>query len=784
MPTFYSRNATAGLPAGAIWSNASAWTYNSDGTDSSPLPTTFPTTANPTVIRPTHLITTVANSMGAATLKLDGTLDVGTNVANNFNTVSGVGTLKIGSALFPAGNYAGFVAANTGTVEFTGRVQLPARDTYNNLTLSGGVAKQLTNLDLTLNGALNITASTAVDNPTNQNITLTSLTSGATIAGPFTLNDGQLTTGAFLNTASTGSFKFGAGAVRVGTSLTNNGTLVNGSAPLSVATTFANIGTFDASAATSTGLVAVGTDFTNSNAYTAGAGDLNVAGNITNTGTGVFTAGTGEVNAGVNFSNAGAYTGAKNIMHVTGDFTNQVTGYFDASISNIVFRGNFNNIPGATFAAGTSLVQFITDVNRFINGSTTFYDLQKLSSSALTLGPSTNVHVTNLMTIQNSVIYTGANTGNTLYLDNPNFQPIVGNTLTSYVSGRLAMTLPDAASSIRVFPVGAGQRYRPVTIKPLGTSASAVVLVEIINGAAPGANTLGNLDATIQNISTTRYYRIQLLSGTISQPTIQLSFNTDVEDEKVNVPGNLRVARSNGPNGTWSTAGGSGVYSPDAPKGYATSAATTVDATSYFVMASTNKVDNPLTGTAPLPVELMSFSATRQGSAVQVAWATASEKNSAYFVVERSANGRTFTDLTQVEAQGTSSARHSYSSLDTAPMGGTSYYRLRQVDKDGTTAFSNVATVRFEGKAVVPSLVAYPNPATSNGFQLATSNLAPASGTVRVFDNVGRLVFTQAVGAGTAEATVQPARPLASGMYFATWTTADGVKLTTKVSVE
>ena len=681
-------------------------------------------------------------------------------------------------------NYANFVAANTGTVEFTGAVQLPARDTYNNLTLSGGTTKQLTNLDLTLNGALNITASTGVANPTSQNITLTSATSGATIAGTFTLNDGQLTTGAFLNTASTGSFSFGAGAVTAGTSLTNAGTLVNGSAPLTVATTLTNTGTFDASAATSTGLVAVGGDFSNTSSYTAGTGDLNVAGNITNTSTGTFTAGLGGVNAGVNFSNAGGYTAAKNIMHVNGDYTNQATGFFDAANSNIVFRGNFTNIPGATFAPGTSLVQFITDVNRFINGNTTFYDLQKLSSSALTFGPSTTVHVANLMTIQNSVIFTGINTGNTLYLDNPNFQPIVGNTLTSYVAGRLAMTLPDAAASIRVFPVGAGQRYRPVTIKPLGTSTNAVVLVEIINGAAPGANSVGNVDATLQNIATTRYYRIQLLSGIITQPTVQLSFNTDVEDEKVNVPGNLRVARSNGPNGVWSTTNGSGVYSPDAPKGYVTSAATTIDNGSYFVIASTNKVDNPLSGAAPLPVELITFSATRQGSAVQVAWATASEKNSAYFVVERSANGRTFDALTRVEAQGTSTARVNYGTLDQAPLGGTSYYRLRQVDKDGTTAYSNVATVRFEGKAGVPSLVAYPNPATGSGFQLATSNLAPANGTVRVFDNVGRLVFTQPIAAGTAEATVRPAQPLASGMYFATWTTADGVKLTTKVSVE
>ncbi len=780
--TFYSRTATAGIAGGANWNDPTAWTFTSDGSGAST--GTFPTLANPAVILPGHTINSAGAGRGAASLILNGTLDLGINLANNFSNVSGTGTLRIGSAIFPAGNYANFVAANTGTIEFTGKVQLPARDTYNNLLLSGGTAKDLTNLDLTLNGALNITAGTAVNNPTSQNITLTSATSGATIAGPFTLNDGQLTTGAFLSTTSTGSLSFGTGKVTVGTSLTNAGTLVNGSAPLTVGTNLTNSGTFEASAPASTGVVVVGGNFTNTSAYNAGTGNLEVTGSVTNANTGTFTANTGEVNAGGDFTNAGSYTAAKNIMHVNGEFFNQTGGAFDAATSNMILRGNFSN--AGAFAQGSSLVQFITNNNRFITGATSFYDLQKLGSSALTMGTNTDVTVTNVLTIQNSVIFTGVNGNlNTLYLTNTATQPIVGNSLTAYVAGRLAMALPDAASSIRVFPVGAGQRYRPVTIKPLGTSASAVVLVEIINGAAPNANNAGNYDpATLQNIATTRYYRIQLLSGTLNQPTVQLSFNTDVVDETVNVPGNLRVARSAGNAGQWMSTSGSGVYSPDFPRGYATSGATTIDNTSFFVLASTNKVDNPLSGQAPLPVELIAFSATRQGEAVQVAWATASEKNSAYFAVERSADGRAFREMARVDALGSSTARHDYGTLDRSPLGGTSYYRLRQVDKDGTTTFSKIATVRFDGKPGTPTLVAYPNPATGSGFQLAASNLAPASGTVRVFDNVGRLVFSQTVAAGTAEATVQPAQRLASGMYFATWATANGVKLTTKVSVE
>ncbi|GAB3722145.1 hypothetical protein GCM10027594_02780 [Hymenobacter agri] len=781
VPVFYSRTATAGLPAGAAWNTAAAWTFNANGSDSSPLPTVAPTLANPVAILPGHYVYSTGPGLGAATLQLDGTLNLNTYAANNFNTVSGTGILQIGSALFPAGNYANFVAPSTGTVEFTGAVQLPARNTYNNLTLSGGTAKLLSNLDLTINGALNVAASTQVDNPSNQNLTLTSATSGALINGTFNLYDGNLNTASSLTVGTTGTLNLGAGTVSTGTTLATLGAgrINQGAGLVQAGTSFNNAGTYNAGA----GNTLVGKDFNNDGTYNAATGNLTVNGNTNITAAGTFTASNGAVDTGGNFTNVGTYAATtNNIMHVTGDFLNQSGGSFDAANSNVVFRANFTN--QGSFSPGTSLVQFITDINRFINGNTYFYDLQKLGTSNLTFGPATNIHVGRLMTIQNSYIYTGNNTGNVLYLDNSSTQPIVGNTLTSYVVGRLAMAMPDAAGNSRVFPVGAGQRYRPVTIKNVGGSSNATVLVEIINSAPSGS-----VDATLDNLSANRYYRIQTLSGTMTNPTIQLSFNTDVIDEQVNVPGNLRVAKTTGPIGpstTWSTAGGAGVYSPDAPRGYTISASnqTAINGNTFFALASTNRVDNPLTGSAPLPVSLISFSATRQGSAVQVAWATASEKNSAYFMVERSADGRSFNELRRVEALGNSTSRHEYGMLDNAPLGGTSYYRLRQVDKDGTVAYSNVAAVRFEGKTGVPSLVAYPNPATDKGFQLAAANLAPATGTVRVVDNVGRVVFIQTIAAGTAEVTVQPAQPLASGMYFATWTTADGVKLTTKVSVQ
>ena len=160
------------------------------------------------------------------------------------------------------------------------------------------------------------------------------------------------------------------------------------------------------------------------------------------------------------------------------------------------------------------------------------------------------------------------------------------------------------------------------------------------------------------------------------------------------------------------------------------------------------------------------------------------EKNSAYFAVQRSANGSSFTDIGRVEAQGNSSTRHEYTMLDNSPLAGLNYYRLRQVDVDGTASFSPVRTVRFKGEIAAPMLLAYPNPASSKGFRLLVANSSLTGGTVQVYDNVGRLVLTQAAAAGSAETTIEPARPLASGMYFVTWQSPDGGKLTTKVAVE
>lgn len=180
----------------------------------------------------------------------------------------------------------------------------------------------------------------------------------------------------------------------------------------------------------------------------------------------------------------------------------------------------------------------------------------------------------------------------------------------------------------------------------------------------------------------------------------------------------------------------------------------------------------------PLPVELAIFTASltaRQGVALH--WVTASEKNSQHFVIERSADGSTFSVLRTVAAAGTTSARTSYDQTDEQPLFGTSYYRLRQVDTDGTTAFSPVQLIRL-GSPNAEGLAVYPG---REALQWAVSTSLPAavlaSGpvSVRVFDALGRSQQVAAVpdGSQTGRWTLDM-RTLPAGMYIVRLVSAAG----------
>lgn len=108
-----------------------------------------------------------------------------------------------------------------------------------------------------------------------------------------------------------------------------------------------------------------------------------------------------------------------------------------------------------------------------------------------------------------------------------------------------------------------------------------------------------------------------------------------------------------------------------------------------------------------LPVSWLYFRGRGEENRVQLEWATAQERNNDYFVVERSPNGRSWEDIGEVEGVGDSEAINFYGFTDERPLLGNNFYRIRQVDRDRSTDYTQVIRIHFDP---VWDFRSYPNP--------------------------------------------------------------------------
>lgn len=166
-------------------------------------------------------------------------------------------------------------------------------------------------------------------------------------------------------------------------------------------------------------------------------------------------------------------------------------------------------------------------------------------------------------------------------------------------------------------------------------------------------------------------------------------------------------------------------------------------------------------GGSPLPVTLHAFTATAiNNSKVLIKWQTGSEINSDHFVVERSADRSHWEDISKVAAAGNSNNVQQYQSTDNQPYKGVSYYRLRQVDKDGSTELSVIRKVNIEAGI---SFSAYPNPVRT---MLIVNASATQLKELRIFSQSGQQVtslITISISGNTATIDMHRLTP---GTYF------------------
>ncbi|MFD1630402.1 discoidin domain-containing protein [Pseudopedobacter beijingensis] len=176
-----------------------------------------------------------------------------------------------------------------------------------------------------------------------------------------------------------------------------------------------------------------------------------------------------------------------------------------------------------------------------------------------------------------------------------------------------------------------------------------------------------------------------------------------------------------------------------------------------------------------LPVSLIDFTAkTQTNGTVSLNWSTASEQGNNYFLLERSADGKNFSSLTEVPSKGSNS---NYQFTDAQPLNGNNYYRLTQVDKDGKSKELSIQSVSVSLAKQNSNI--YPNPLKGNTFYITlgeNNNSNPV--TVTVSSLVGKEVYKGSFT--SSDIKVELASKLPSGIY----TVKAGAQQTFKLYVE
>ncbi|AHM63106.1 hypothetical protein D770_24305 [Flammeovirgaceae bacterium 311] len=260
-----------------------------------------------------------------------------------------------------------------------------------------------------------------------------------------------------------------------------------------------------------------------------------------------------------------------------------------------------------------------------------------------------------------------------------------------------------------VFPVGDNDRLGLVAVIPASASPAAYrVAYHFRAPPYPVVRTEANAEFFadgIEQVSPTEYWTIEPLQGSPRAQIVLYWDEASGVEAIENKQSDLSVVRWNEDLPAWVDEGYDGTQEAPAPELGRLFSNREVSGYGVFTFGSPNP-------TVPLPVALTYFAATLQNSDVLLDWETKSEKNSSHFNIQRSKDGMVFNNIGQLASAGNSSKLIKYQYADAKiadRLAGAVYYRLEQVDIDGTTDYSKVVVVVLPDEAFSIRGV-YPNP--------------------------------------------------------------------------
>ena len=166
----------------------------------------------------------------------------------------------------------------------------------------------------------------------------------------------------------------------------------------------------------------------------------------------------------------------------------------------------------------------------------------------------------------------------------------------------------------------------------------------------------------------------------------------------------------------------------------------------------------------PLPTDLVSFSVDCENEYPSLNWATASEHNSAFFVLEKSTDGNVWEVISEIVAAGNSTETTKYQFEDYESIRFSGYYRLVQIDNDGTEKIYDPIHARCADQDDV--LTVYPNP-TDGDFNVELNTNIAGNATLKLLNANNEVLKAESIDVANGTNQIQfSGVDLSNGMYF------------------
>jgi hypothetical protein len=371
--------------------------------------------------------------------------------------------------------------------------------------------------------------------------------------------------------------------------------------------------------------------------------------------------------------------------------------------------------------------------------------------------------------------YAASTGGSSLFTGNTFTTPVISSTTTYYAAasagvgiGSVGPTSPSSLGTISASAFAIGTYYQSFDVLTPLTLYSVDIFPTATIGSTGAIEVRNSTGTTLISVP----YTVTNNSGTVAQ-TITLNLNLPVGtgyrigqggtaiNLNRNTTGAVYPYTSSGINITGNNFDVDYWY-------YVYKWQYSVACESTTRTAVTATIDNSM-GCVPFPVNLLSFKGEKNGAVNSLEWRTATEINNAGFELQRSADGNNFTALTYVSskaANGNSTGILTYQFEDGKPLTGNSYYRLKQIDKDGKSTLSQVVLIRGNrmNQLVLSNL--YPNPTKKDATLILN---APAADKVSIVitDITGRVVLQQNTTIAAGDNIINlPVASLGAGTYM------------------